>query len=69
MEVMDLPYLNSIMFLLILMKDYDGNEPLILFKFHYVSINSGGASHVGIYVGKFKFHYVSINSLAEIYEI
>ena len=54
--------LNSIMFLLILIKTTKIIDEES-FKFHYVSINSCFAGSNTLTTTIFKFHYVSINSL------
>ena len=38
------------------------NEDMKIFKFHYVSINSGQRTYTRAEKDDFKFHYVSINS-------
>ena len=54
--------LNSIMFLLILFPLLACSAVSVLFKFHYVSINSSSGILVFPAMKPFKFHYVSINS-------
>ena len=54
--------LNSIMFLLIQISKKEQKNNKHIFKFHYVSINSGLKRTGCCGCPFFKFHYVSINS-------
>ena len=58
--------LNSIMILLILIKNNTDNTSSIIFKFHYDSINSIFLSTITLIFKWFKFHYDSINSRPKI---